>query len=199
MVIGGKSYEKYEFTSASKAILNEVIQKVKKFVDNVFELYIMVLVFTGDLYMEDKTNYDNYELVNLLKAKKDNLSQQAKLREESKVIDEAIANNAEVKEQIKSIHNSGGSKRVQLNGIIPKDLRVQFKVTKQWDQEQLHDLARCLNTFPFKTEFVEQVKESAKLKESDPKAWSQIEEALTTKINERPYISFIDPLKGGEE
>lgn len=191
--------KKYEFTSASKAILNEVIQKVKKFVDNVFELYIMVLVFTGDLYMEDKTNYDNYELVNLLKAKKDNLSQQAKLREESKVIDEAIANNAEVKEQIKSIHNSGGSKRVQLNGIIPKDLRVQFKVTKQWDQEQLHDLSRCLNTFPFKTEFVEQVKESTKLKESDPKAWSQIEEALTTKINERPYISFIDPLKGGEE
>ncbi len=49
--------KKYEFTSASKAILNEVIQKVKKFVDNVFELYIMVLVFTGDLYMEDKTNY----------------------------------------------------------------------------------------------------------------------------------------------
>lgn len=191
--------KKYEFTSASKAILNEVIQKVKKFVDNVFELYMMVLVFTGDLYMEDKTNYDNYELVNLLKAKKDNLSQQAKLREESKAIDEAIANNAEVKEQIKSIHNSGGSKRVQLNGIIPKDLRVQFKVTKQWDQEQLHDLSRCLNTFPFKTEFVEQVKESTKLKESDPKAWSQIEEALTTKINERPYISFIDPLKGGEE
>ena len=106
MVIGGKSYEKYEFTSASKAILNEVIQKVKKFVDNVFELYIMVLVFTGDLYMEDKTNYDNYELVNLLKAKKDNLAEQAKLREESKAIDEAIANNAEVKEQIKSIHNS---------------------------------------------------------------------------------------------
>lgn len=191
--------KKYEFTSASKAILNEVIQKVKKFVDNVFQLYMMVLVFTGDLYMEDKTNYDNYELVNLLKAKKDNLSQQAKLREESKAIDEAIANNAEVKEQIKSIHNSGGSKRVQLNGIIPKDLRVQFKVTKQWDQEQLHDLSRCLNTFPFKTEFVEQVKESTKLKESDPKAWSQIEEALTTKINERPYISFIDPLKGGEE
>ena len=191
--------KKYEFTSASKAILNEVIQKVKKFVDNVFQLYMMVLVFTGDLYMDDKTNYDNYELVNLLKAKKDNLSQQAKLREESKAIDEAIANNDEVKEQIKSIHNSGGSKRVQLNGIIPKDLRVQFKVTKQWDQEQLHDLSRCLNTFPFKTEFVEQVKESTKLKESDPKAWSQIEEALTTKINERPYISFIDPLKGGEE
>ena len=166
--------KKYEFTSASKAILNEVIQKVKKFVDNVFELYMMVLVFTGDLYMEDKTNYDNYELVNLLKAKKDNLSQQAKLREESKAIDEAIANNAEVKEQIKSIHNSGGSKRVQLNGIIPKDLRVQFKVTKQWDQEQLHDLSRCLNTFPFKTEFVEQVKESTKLKESDPKAWMKL-------------------------
>jgi len=45
MVIGGKSYEKYEFTSASKAILNEVIQKVKKFVDNVLIIIKIVCKF----------------------------------------------------------------------------------------------------------------------------------------------------------
>ena len=29
--------------------------------------------------------------------------------------------------------------------------------------------------------------------------WEVIERGLVTKINERPYISFIDPLKTGEE
>ena len=54
-------------------------------------------------------------------------------------------------------------------------------------------------TFPFKTEFVENVRESQKIQEADPDTWHKIESALTTKINERPYISFIDPLKGDEE
>ena len=39
--------------------------------------------------MEDKTNYEAYGLVDLLKLKKANLSSQSKLREESKLLDEA--------------------------------------------------------------------------------------------------------------
>ena len=46
--------------------------------------------------MEDKTNYDAYGLVDLLKLKKANLSNQSKLREESKLLDEAIAQCPEV-------------------------------------------------------------------------------------------------------
>ena len=138
-------------------------------------------------------------LRSLLKLKKINLQQQAKLKEESKNLDNAIVECEEVKPITQTLSNSGGSKRVELNGAIPKDLRVQFKVTRKWDQELLQDLAKDVTGFPFKSEFVEDVRQSKKMQEADPETWQKIESALTTKINERPYISFIDPLKGDEE
>ena len=33
-------------------------------------------------------------------------------------------------------------------------------------------------------------------KEDDPDLWDYVEKGLQTKINERPYVQFIDPLKG---
>ena len=149
--------------------------------------------------MADKINYETMGLRSLLKLKKINLQQQAKLKEESKNLDNAIVECEEVKPITQTLSNSGGSKRVGLNGAIPKDLRVQFKVTRKWDQELLQDLAKDITGFPFKSEFVEDVRQSKKMQETDPETWQKIESALTTKINERPYISFIDPLKGDND
>ena len=149
--------------------------------------------------MADKNNYESMGLRSLLKLKKINLQQQAKLKEESKNLDNAIVECEEVKPITQTLSNSGGSKRVELNGAIPKDLRVQFKVTRKWDQELLQDLAKDVTGFPFKSEFVEDVRQSKKMQKADHETWQKIESALTTKINERPYISFIDPLKGDEE
>ena len=178
-------------------MIRDMIQKVKKIVDKVLIIIMMVFVFViGDKLMEDKTNYEAYGLVDLLKLKKANLSNQSKLREESKLLDEAIAQCPEVVEVTKSLSNSGGSKRVQLNGLIPKDLRVQYKVTKSWDQDYLNDLSKELQNFPFTKQYVEDSRATKKLQDEDPKAWEYIEKGLTTKINERPYVTFIDPLKG---
>ena len=173
-----------------------MIQKVKKIVDKVLIITMMVFVFViGDKLMEDQTK----ELVGLLKAKKVNLAKQAELREESKQLDEAIAVCPEVVEVTKLLSNSGGSKRVQLNGLIPKDLRVQYKVTKSWDQDYLNDLSKELQNFPFTKQYVEDTRATKKVQDEDPKAWEYIEKGLTTKINERPYVTFIDPLKGGSD
>ena len=149
--------------------------------------------------MKDKTNYDSYELIDLLQLKKTNLSYQSKLREESKILDEAIVKHPEVNKFSKTLSNSGGSKRVPLNGLIPKDLRIHYKISKSWDQGFLNVLSKELQNFPFKKEFIEDVHASSKIKEEAPKSWEYIEKGLTTKINERPYIYFIDPLKGKSE
>ena len=174
-----------------------MIQKVKKIVDKVFIIIMMVIVFVMETQnMDNKTSYDNYSLMGLLKLKKANLTSQSKLRIESKLLDEAIAKCPEVVDVTKALSNSGGSKRVQLNGLIPKDLRVQYKVTKSWDQDYLNNLSKELQNFPFTKQYVEDVSATKKIKDEDPKAWEHIEKGLTTKINERPYITFIDPLKG---
>jgi hypothetical protein len=79
-------------------------------------------------------------------------------------------------------------------------LRSLLKLKKRkWDQELLQDLAKDITGFPFKSEFVEDVRQSKKMQEADPETWQKIESALTTKINERPYISFIDPLQGDND
>jgi nanoRNase/pAp phosphatase (c-di-AMP/oligoRNAs hydrolase) len=83
--------------------------------------------------------------------------------------------------------------------LIPKDIRVQYKVTRTWDQEYLKGIRDDIGNFPFKSTFVEDTRASKKLKDNDPNTWEVIERGLVTKINERPYISFIDPLKTGEE
>ena len=149
--------------------------------------------------MTKDINYESMSLRALLKLKKINLQEQANLKAESKDLDNAIIECEEIKTITQTLSNSGGSTRVPLNGVIPKDLRVQFKVTKNWNQDLLQDISTQIKNFPFKTEFVENVRESKKIQEADPDTWHKIESALTTKINERPYISFIDPLKGDEE
>lgn len=88
-----------------------MIQKVKKIVDKVLIIIMMVFVFViGDKIMEDKTNYEAYGLVDLLKLKKANLSSQSKLRDESKLLDEAIAKCPEVVDVTKVLSNSGDPK-----------------------------------------------------------------------------------------
>lgn len=149
--------------------------------------------------MDKEINYESYGLKTLLKLKKINLGEQAKLKEESKNLDNAIVECQEIKSITQTLSNTGGSKRVGLNGAIPKDLRVQFKVTRKWDQEQLLGLSKDITGFPFKSEFVEDVRQSKKMQQADPETWQKIESALTTKINERPYISFIDPLQGDND
>ncbi len=70
--------------------------------------------------------------------KEKNLAKQAELKEQSSLLDYAITAHPEVHGQVNRLSNSGGSTRVQLNGIIPKDLRVQYKVTRSWDQNFYH-------------------------------------------------------------
>lgn len=149
--------------------------------------------------MEDKTNYSTWPLNDLLKLKRSNLKEQEELREKAKIYDFAISNHPDIAEQVQLLSNTGGSKRIQLNGLIPKDIRIQYKVTRTWDQEYLKGISNDIGNFPFRSEFVEDIRASKKLKDNDPNTWEVIERGLVTKINERPYISFIDPLKTGEE
>ena len=132
----------------------------------------------------------------LLKAKKKNLTMQAELKAASLELDIEIASRPEIQEHIKKLSNTGGSTRVPLNSLIPFDLRVQYKVTKTWDQGHL---AKCVADgykIPFKVQYAEDIKAVKQCKEDNPDLWDFVQEGLQTKINERPYVQFIDPLKG---
>ena len=98
-------------------------------------------------------DYSKLTLPQLLVEKKKNLAKQAELKEQSSLLDFAITAHPEVHGQVNRLSNSGGSTRVQLNGIIPKDLRVQYKVTRSWDQNFLSQVKQDIpeNLFPFKT------------------------------------------------
>jgi|TARA_R110000796_G_scaffold203695_1_gene319938 hypothetical protein len=132
----------------------------------------------------------------LLKAKKKNLTMQAELKAESSRLDIEIASRPEIQEHIKVLSNTGGSTRVPLKNLIPFDLRVQYKVTKTWDQGHL---AKCVADgykIPFKVQYAEDIKAVKQCMEDNPDLWDFVQEGLQTKINERPYVQFIDPLKG---
>ena len=132
----------------------------------------------------------------LLKAKKKNLTMQAELKAESSRLDIEIASRPEIQEHIKILSNTGGSTRVPLNSLIPFDLRVQYKVTKTWDQGHL---AKCVADgykIPFKVQYAEDIKAVKQCMEDNPDLWDFVQEGLQTKINQRPYVQFIDPLKG---
>ena len=132
----------------------------------------------------------------LLKAKKKNLTMQAELKAASLELDIEIASRPEIQEHIKKLSNTGGSTRVPLNSLIPFDLRVQYKVTKTWDQGHL---AKCVADgykIPFKVQYAEDIKAVKQCMEDNPDLWDFVQEGLQTKINERPYVQFIDPLKG---
>ncbi len=151
----------------------------------------------GNLIMKD---YSTLSLPQLLVEKKKNLAKQAELREQSSLLDFAITKHPDVHAQVNRLSNTGGSTRVTLNGVIPKDLRVQYKITNTWDQEFLsklkHDIPAEL--FPFKTIYKEDTALSKMLEENHQDVFDKCREGLVTKINERPYIQFIDPLKGDE-
>jgi hypothetical protein len=147
--------------------------------------------------MTDK-NYITFCLEALLKEKKKNLTMQAELRAASSELDKEIASRPEIQEHIKTLSNTGGSKRVPLNNLIPFDLRVQYKVTRSWDQSFLAKIRQDIpeNLFPFKTEYVEDTALSKKIMNDHQDIFDKVQEGLQTKINERPYVQFIDPLKG---
>ena len=59
---------------------------------------------------------------------------QAELKAASAELDKEIASRPEIQEHIKTLSNTGGSARVPMSNLIPFDLRVQYKITKSWDQ-----------------------------------------------------------------
>ena len=140
-------------------------------------------------------------LADLLKEKKKNLTKQAELKQASAELDKEIASRPEIQKHIKKLSNTGGSTRVPLNNVIPLDIRLQYRVTRSWDQEFLSKVKKDIpkNLFPFKTQFVEDTAMSKKIAEENQDVFDKIQEGLQTKINERPYISFIDPLKGSKK
>jgi hypothetical protein len=141
-------------------------------------------------------DYTEFCLEALLKAKKKNLTQQAELKAVSSDLDKEIASRPEIQEHIKTLSNTGGSTRVPLDNLIPFDLRVQYKVTKTWDQGHL---AKCVadgHHIPFNVQYAEDTKAVKECKENNIDLWDLVQEGLQTKINERPYVQFIDPLKG---
>ena len=139
-------------------------------------------------------NLNDLNFVDLLKMKKKNLSDQADLRKQSEALDKEIASRQEVLNAVGDLHESGGSKRVKLNGLIPLDLRVQYRVTRSWDQDYIDTIKSEVppNLFPFKTQYVEDAKATAALSETRPEIYKMVQKGLQTKINERPYISFVD-------
>ena len=145
-------------------------------------------------------DYSKLSLPQLLVEKKKNLEAQAKLKDESSLLDFAITKHPDVHDQVKRLSNTGGSTRVHLNGIIPKDLRVQYKVTRSWDQNFLaqvkHDIPNDL--FPFTTVYKEDTSLSKMIEENHQDIFDKFQEGLQTKINERPYVQFVDPLKGAQ-
>ena len=48
-------------------------------------------------------------------------------------------------------------------------------------------------------QYVEDTVKSKKIAEENQDVYDKIQEGLQTKINERPYIQFIDPLKGDKK
>ena len=140
-------------------------------------------------------------LADLLKEKKKNLTKQAELKQASAELDKEIASRPEIQKHIKKLSNTGGSTRVPLNNVIPLDIRLQYRVTRSCDQEFLSKVKKDIpkNLFPFKTQFVEDTAMSKKIEEENQDVFEKIQEGLQTKINERPYISFIDPLKGSKK
>ena len=140
-------------------------------------------------------------LADLLKEKKKNLTKQAELKQASAELDKEIASRPEIQKHIKKLSNTGGSTRVPLNNVIPLDIRLQYRVTRSWDQEFLSKVKKDIpkNLFPFKTQFVEDTAMSKKIEEENQDVFEKLQEGLQTKINERPYISFIDPLKGSKK
>lgn len=140
-------------------------------------------------------------LADLLKEKKKNLTMQADLKKASAELDNEIASRPEIQKHIKKLSNTGGSTRVPLDNLIPLDIRLQYKITRSWDQEFLSKVKKDIpkNLFPFKTHYVEDTAFSKKVMEENQDVYDKIQEGLQTKINERPYIQFIDPLKGDKK
>ena len=57
-------------------------------------------------------------------------------------------------------------------------------------------MSQLIFKFPFKTKYVEDSALSKMIEQNYPDIFDKFQEGLQTKINERPYVSFVDPLKG---
>lgn len=182
------------------AIINPYLLNVKYLLDIVFYVTKIRVLKVWRLIMKKK-NISELCLADLLKEKKKNLTKQAELKQASAELDKEIASRPEIQKHIKKLSNTGGSTRVPLNNVIPLDIRLQYRVTRSWDQEFLSKVKKDIpkNLFPFKTQFVEDTAMSKKIEEENQDVFEKIQEGLQTKINERPYISFIDPLKGSKK
>lgn len=138
------------------------------------------------------------DLADLLARKKSNLAMQARLREESKDLDIAIARHPRVAEQVKLSNNTGGATRIDF-AEYNFDIKVDFRVKREWDQTRVHDIYEAgqipEKLFPFSLEFKENKKETTALAEQHPTIYQKLSEALTTKISDRPYVSFLDKRK----
>ena len=138
------------------------------------------------------------DLADLLARKKNNLAMQARLREESKDLDIAIARHPRVAEQVKLSNNTGGATRIDF-AEYDFDIKVDFRVKREWDQTRVYDIyeARQIpeKLFPFSLEFKENKKETTALAEQHPTIYQKLSEALTTKISDRPYVSFLNKRK----
>lgn len=138
------------------------------------------------------------DLADLLSRKKNNLAMQARLRDESKDLDIAIARHPRVAEQVKLTNNTGGATRIDFTEY-DFDIKVDYRVKREWDQSRISDIYEAgqipEKLFPFSVEFKENKKDTTALAEQHPTIYQKLSEALTTKISDRPYVSFLDKRK----
>ncbi len=148
--------------------------------------------------MKEKIIAEFDDLADLLARKKSNLAMQARLREESKELDIAIARHPKVAKQVKLLNNTGGSARVDFDDY-DFDIKVDYRVKRDWDQDllgKIHAEGKIPNNlFPFEVEYKESKKDTTTLAEQHPQHYQKLTEALTTQISDRPYVSFLTKRK----
>jgi hypothetical protein len=148
--------------------------------------------------MKEKIIAEFDDLADLLARKKSNLAMQARLREESKELDIAIARHPKVAKHVKLLNNTGGSARVDFDDY-DFDIKVDYRVKRDWDQDllgKIHAEGKIPNNlFPFEVEYKESKKDTTTLAEQHPQHYQKLTEALTTQISDRPYVSFLSKRK----
>ena len=81
-----------------------------------------------------ETDREFDDLAELLTRKQNNLALQARLREESKELDIAIARHPKIKDKVIQMSNTGGAARVSLDEY-DFDIKVDYRVKRSWDQD----------------------------------------------------------------
>ncbi len=145
-----------------------------------------------------ETDREFDDLAELLTRKQNNLALQARLREESKELDIAIARHPKIKDKVIQMSNTGGAARVSLDEY-DFDIKVDYRVKRSWDQDlvgKIHSEGSIpQNLFPFNIEYKESKKDTTILAENFPSHYQKLSQALTTEISDRPYVSFLEKRK----